>query len=418
MKCPSCNNINLDERTQCYHCSADLTVLRTVIIRAKHHYNTALEHAERSRLDDAIAELKTAVSIYNDFPQAHNVLGTLYAKQEKWDQAIVQWQQTLNLEPTNKKAADYLFKAKLNLEEPLLYRQVRLARQIIGAMAIVLSILLIWQFRIHSLDHKLQRSDILIKESKYNQAYLLIESVIKNRFSYVYQSMAIKMQEKITQIMESKISTLKDLLGHKEYEEALNSIQQLRKSGIPKPWNQSINEIEISLYEELVQREIAKSDRIFTEKKEYWTAKKILEEVNNKLSDQKLKDRISQKITVLKNDWIDQNYKLAVQYQQNKDFIKMEATIFDLQKEQLDSTTRAKLVALEKQSKIDTTKQLFASAKQLLETKQFDEFLKLAGQIDITFLTSAEKQWLSTQVTKIKNTPKKTSLPPNRGKTK
>lgn len=366
MKCPSCNSINRDERTQCYHCSADLTVLQTVIIKAKHHYNAGLEHAERGRLDDAIADLKTAVSIYNDFSQAHNVLGTLYAKQEKWEQAIAQWQQTLNLDPANKKAADYLYKAKLTLEEPLLSRQNRLAKQILSAMAIILAFLLLWQYHIHSLNTTLHAADTLIQESKYTQAYTLLEPVSKS-FSYLYQSAAKARLDRISGILETKIAAIKSFLAQKQYEQGITIVNQLHVSGIPAQWTHTVDTLENSLYTGLLDQDTTKAFQIYEEKKDYWTAKGILKALDKRLTDPKKEKALAQAINDLKDKWVDQNYKLAVDYQQKKDYARMNMVIVELQKESLDTALTMNLIEMEKQSGKNNAKQLLSN--QTTKTK-------------------------------------------------
>ncbi len=408
MKCPSCNSINRDERIQCYHCSADLTVLQTVILKAKHYYNAALEHAERGRLDDAIGDLKTAVSLYNDFSQAHNVLGTLYAKQEKWEQAIAQWQQTLNLDPVNKKATDYLLKAKLSLEEPLYRRQNRLVKQILSVMTIVLVSLLIWQYHLHSLNNSLKQADKLIKQSKYNQAYQLLKPISQS-ISFVHQNAANTMLNRISATLNSKFIFIKDSLARKQYEDGLDTIKQLRESGIPTQWINPVNDLEKSLYSGIIECDTTQANQIFNEKKDYWVAKQILIELDKKLTDPKQKDALSRDMTELKQKWINENYKLAVEYQQKKDYTRLALTIAELQKEQLNKALTENLIQMENQPKKDNARQLFTSAQKLIDKKKYEEFLKISAQIDLTYLTDSEKQWLTNQITKLKSSPK--SLP-------
>ncbi len=111
MLCPQCNTDNRDERATCYHCEQDLSMLRVVVNRAKNHYNSALEHAERDRLDEAIAELKHALELDSGFLSAWIVLGTLYARKELFDEAREAWNRALALNPHLKKAHDYLNKS-------------------------------------------------------------------------------------------------------------------------------------------------------------------------------------------------------------------------------------------------------------------------------------------------------------------
>ena len=90
MKCPQCKAENREDRAACYHCEQDLTMLRTVVSRIRSHFNTALEHAERDRADEAIAELNHALELDSTFVDAWVVLGTLYARMEKFDSTSAQ----------------------------------------------------------------------------------------------------------------------------------------------------------------------------------------------------------------------------------------------------------------------------------------------------------------------------------------
>lgn len=63
MICPFCNTENRDDQDVCYHCNKDLSMLRLIINKAKHHYNLALEHAERGRYYEAITELNNSIEL-------------------------------------------------------------------------------------------------------------------------------------------------------------------------------------------------------------------------------------------------------------------------------------------------------------------------------------------------------------------
>lgn len=111
MICPYCHTDNRDDREACYHCSRDLTMLRVIVNKAKHHYNQALEFAERDRTDDAIHELQNTLDLDGSMINAHVVLGTLYAKKEEFDKAREHWNAALALDHRMQKAHDYLNKA-------------------------------------------------------------------------------------------------------------------------------------------------------------------------------------------------------------------------------------------------------------------------------------------------------------------
>lgn len=111
MICPYCETANRDERDRCYHCEKDLSMLRLIVNRARHHYNTALEKAERGLVDDAIAELKNALELDSRHVNAHVVLGTLLARQERFDEARQAWKEALATNPAMLKAHEYIGKS-------------------------------------------------------------------------------------------------------------------------------------------------------------------------------------------------------------------------------------------------------------------------------------------------------------------
>ncbi|MCX7046949.1 MAG: tetratricopeptide repeat protein, partial [Candidatus Sumerlaeota bacterium] len=126
MICPLCESVNRDDRDKCYHCDSDLSMLRLVINKAKQHYNLALEHAERQRYDQAIAELRNTLDLSGNFAQAHVVLGTIYAKLSRFDEARTHWEKALALNPDCLKAYQYLKKVEVVREALPTVRRLRL----------------------------------------------------------------------------------------------------------------------------------------------------------------------------------------------------------------------------------------------------------------------------------------------------
>lgn len=112
MICPYCHTDNRDDCESCYHCTRDLTMLRVIVNKAKHHYNQALEFAERDRTDDAIHELQNTLDLDGSMIDARVVLGTLYAKKEEFAKARDEWNAALALDHRLRKAHDYLNKAE------------------------------------------------------------------------------------------------------------------------------------------------------------------------------------------------------------------------------------------------------------------------------------------------------------------
>lgn len=112
MICPFCETQNRDERDSCYHCGKDLSMLRLIVNKAKHHYNLALEHAERGRNQQAMVELQNTLDLDARHVNAHVVLGTIYAREEQFDKAKEEWKTALSLNPSTEKAYNYLGKSE------------------------------------------------------------------------------------------------------------------------------------------------------------------------------------------------------------------------------------------------------------------------------------------------------------------
>lgn len=111
MLCPYCQTENRDDREECYYCQKDLSMLRLIVNKAKHHYNQALEYAERNRDDEALHELQNAVDLDATLVNAHVVMGTIYAKREDFELAEECWRRALGLDHRYEKVHTYLEKS-------------------------------------------------------------------------------------------------------------------------------------------------------------------------------------------------------------------------------------------------------------------------------------------------------------------
>jgi tetratricopeptide (TPR) repeat protein len=112
MICPNCKTENRNDRPECYHCGQDLMALQLMLNKARDHYNHALEHAEREREDEAIAELKHALGIDASFVEAWVVLGTIHSRNERMEEAREAFRKALSLDPRFERAHEYLQKTE------------------------------------------------------------------------------------------------------------------------------------------------------------------------------------------------------------------------------------------------------------------------------------------------------------------
>jgi hypothetical protein len=140
MQCPYCQSENRDDREDCYHCKRDLTMLRLIVNKAKQRYNAGLELADRGHNEKAIAELKNALALDHSLTHAHVVLGSLYAREERFDEARAAWRDALALDLQTQKAHEYL--GKVDAVETALPTVRRLKRMTAGLGAVAAFFLL------------------------------------------------------------------------------------------------------------------------------------------------------------------------------------------------------------------------------------------------------------------------------------
>jgi tetratricopeptide (TPR) repeat protein len=119
-------------------------MLRVIANKARHHFNTALEHAERSRWEEAIVELRNCLDLDAHFVSAWNVLGTCLAKLERFDEAREAWEQALAIDPRFDKAHDYLGKVE-HVDESRRFQ--RRLRRLTLVLVLVLAVVA-WQLSI------------------------------------------------------------------------------------------------------------------------------------------------------------------------------------------------------------------------------------------------------------------------------
>lgn len=147
MDCPYCSTENRDDAEVCYHCGKDVSMLRLIVNKARHHYNVALEHAERQRYPEALTELEHAIELDGSFAPAHVVMGTVHAKMEDFDAAKRCWLAALALDPHILKAHEYLDKSDVAVRAAPLVRRVRRAIAIALGAAVVFLVASAWLLR-------------------------------------------------------------------------------------------------------------------------------------------------------------------------------------------------------------------------------------------------------------------------------
>lgn len=144
MICPYCKTENRDDRAACYHCSGDLAPLRAIVNKAKNLHNDALEHAERGRAAEAISTLQTALQLDGSYVAAWVVLGTILAREGRFEEARAAWEKALSIDPRYEKCHQYLEKLDRVRETLPAVSRMKSALVWLSASVVALAAALVW----------------------------------------------------------------------------------------------------------------------------------------------------------------------------------------------------------------------------------------------------------------------------------
>jgi len=228
MQCPYCQTENRDDRGVCYACEKDLSMLRLAVNKAKHHYNLALEHAERGRINEGIEELHNALDLDRKFVNAHVVLGTLYAKRNEFDKARESWNAALALAPELSKAHTYL--ERLQTVQKSLPRVRRLQIAVVIMFAFVVMLACGFGYFLYSGQGRgtIRQANRAFEQGRYNSALVLLNHVkSQTRAGSLANSAALALQSAIMTDMSQRLRSIQDLKHHEEFEAALTAIADL-----------------------------------------------------------------------------------------------------------------------------------------------------------------------------------------------
>ena len=232
MICPFCETANRDEMEKCYHCNSDLSMLRLVINKARQHYNIALEHAERQRYAEAIHELQDTLELHSDFPSAHVVLGTIYAKLEQYDDARAEWEKALALDPTTNKAYQYLNKLERVSKAMPTLRRLTITVWFLALVVVVsLGALFIQLKPDRGMEDLKEAVRLLTVEKDYAQAGEYLDT-LKNHPSILISEAADQWDQLIQERVENDLHEIDLHLTQGNLEMARGVVAALRKKNL------------------------------------------------------------------------------------------------------------------------------------------------------------------------------------------
>lgn len=231
MRCPFCQTENREDRERCYACDKDISMLRLIVNKARHHYNLALEHAERNRLEEAIDELHNALDLDRQFVNAHVVLGTLYAKRNEFDKAQEAWKSALALNPELAKAHQYLERVDSVQEALPAMRIAQIVSIVSGGLCVLLLVGLLFALRPDPTATKLLHAQHAYEQQDFGRATELLEQVVgtgKGSKSLAAAS-ARALKSAIDSDLTRRLWSIQSLASREQYAMALTQVAELEK---------------------------------------------------------------------------------------------------------------------------------------------------------------------------------------------
>ena len=255
MRCPYCKTENRDDREKCYHCGKDLSMLRLIANRAKNHYNHALEHAERGRLNEAVGELNNALQLRSDFPEARLLLGTVYAQLKQYTEARQQWEKLLESNKSSERAHKYLAdlpEAKRVLPAARRVRAVLAASAGAVLVVVAISAALLWPSRQEQL---LSDAWTAFNQNDYAKSRDILARAERPFSDADIEQSATRLDQSIESLLSARLSLVQDLLAAENFDSAKAEIEDLRAWSLPVEFAHSLDDKQ-NMLGELAERQL------------------------------------------------------------------------------------------------------------------------------------------------------------------
>lgn len=233
MQCPYCSTINRDDQETCYHCGKDISILRLIVNKARHHYNLAIEHAERGRLHEAKTELQNAIDLDRSHVKSWLALGTVFQRLGDFDNAQACWNSALAIDPDYANIHDYLIKSgKFRKAIPVIKR-LRLA-------AIVLTIFLLFMaigalntlFTMRAEDQwrkKILQANEAILAQKFDEALRAADGILVQSPPEDIKDAALIIRNSVHRQIQFYFEQIERLNSQQRYGEALEIVDKIRR---------------------------------------------------------------------------------------------------------------------------------------------------------------------------------------------
>lgn len=203
-------------------------MLRLIVNKAKHHYNLALEHAERGRTVEAIDELRNALDLDRRFTNAHVVLGTLYARNNEFDKAREAWNAALLVNPELSKAHNYLERVQIVQTSLPALKRLRIICLLLVAAVVFLVAGFFYSKRPNPAEDRLRSAERYLRASNYSAALADLDFVQNTATSGSILAVAsTTLRNALITEQHQKLSEISEMRFKEQYPVALAAIADL-----------------------------------------------------------------------------------------------------------------------------------------------------------------------------------------------
>lgn len=206
-------------------------MLRVIVNKARHHYNMALEHAERGRIDQAIGEMQNCIDLDRSFSPAHVVLGTLLAKKGEFENARKSWQNALALQPDLEKAHGYIGRADQVEKSLPLLRAFQIVLIVAVAIIVVLAGMFIYLERPDPAYEGVRLAETAYAEKQYGKTMSILNEIIRvGEGDKTTLANAALLKATLESEMRQQIDFIQQLKFSEDFPEALKMLADLREN--------------------------------------------------------------------------------------------------------------------------------------------------------------------------------------------
>jgi tetratricopeptide (TPR) repeat protein len=234
MKCPFCGTDNREDRDTCYYCGKDISMLRLLVNKSRHHFNNGLEHAERGRFKDAAAELVNALDLDSGFTQARVVLGTIYAKMEEMEQARETWRGAICRDRHLERAFEYLENVDQVIEQKPMRKWLRISISALIALGVICTLMAVFAFSTPQAWSSLETASRDIIQAKYREAEARLGTVTQSGDESATQA-ARAMNRLLSGYLEGFVDRAREEIPRGEYARAQREIDTLLSVSTSRP---------------------------------------------------------------------------------------------------------------------------------------------------------------------------------------